>query len=191
MPERTTVEHLIARLKRGIDPPLLAIDGLPCAGKSTLVQRLAQRPDLHHVQVDDFSRPEHAWRGRPAFPFPFTRHGEFRAAVRALATTGTCRYRRFNWETLTVPAVARTVTLDRLVAVEGVGALDPVLAPFYGLRVFVDSDRTSVITAAIARGDGQWETQWRDLFLPSTDLYMQTRPRERADLALAGRGIDA
>ncbi len=66
--------------------------------------------------------------------------------------------------------------------------LEPGLCPSYGLRVFVESDHASVLAAAIARGDGVWEPAWRRLFMPSNDLYMATRPQDRADLLVAGRG---
>jgi len=188
MLERTTVDDLIARLQRGIEPPILAVDGLPCAGKSTMVGRLAEHIPLDCICIDDFGRPDAEWPDRPGFPFEFVRYAEFQEAVRTLAATGTCSYRPFDWNTLAVSPVPRTVTLDRLVVVEGVSVLEPSLCPLYGLRVFVESDRASILATAIARGDGMWEPAWRDLFMPSNDLYMATHPRDRADLVLAGRG---
>ena len=38
----------------------------------------------------------------------------------------------------------------------------------------MESDRTSTLQTAIERGLGGWETEWRELFLPSVDLYMST-----------------
>ncbi len=66
--------------------------------------------------------------------------------------------------------------------------LNPCLCPLYDVRVFVESDRTSTLQTAIDRGVGEWETEWRELFLPSADLYMLTEPQNRADLLVAGRG---
>lgn len=192
MAELVSIAELISIIRSGIEPPLLAIDGLPCAGKSTLVERVAQHVDLDCIEVDDFVRPEEDWPSppRPAFPFEFSRHAEFLETVRTLAATGACSYRPFDWDTLSVSPIARTVTLEKLVVIEGVSVLEPSLCPPYGLRVFVESDRASVLAAAIGRGDGKWETHWRELFLPSTDLYMATRPQDRADLLVAGREHD-
>jgi hypothetical protein len=45
MPERVSVEKAITRVSRGVQPALIAIDGLPCSGKGTLVGRLKERID--------------------------------------------------------------------------------------------------------------------------------------------------
>ena len=72
--------------------------------------------------------------------------------------------------------------------VEGVSTLHPALSSLYSLRIFVDSDRSTTLATALARGVGGWEIEWRDWFLPSVDLYMATDPASRADLLVAGRG---
>ena len=68
-------------------------------------------------------------------------------------------------------------------------ALNPALCDLYGLKIFVESDRSTVFQAALRRGDGAWEREWRELFLPSVDIYMLTHPERRADLLVPGRGI--
>jgi uridine kinase len=125
---------------------------------------------------------------RPAFPFEYIRYDEFIDAVRSLASTGECSYAPFDYETLTVSAEPRTVTLARPVIVEGVSALNPALTPHYGVKLWVDSDRASVLRTAELRGGGVWLEAWRTLFLPSMDLYMRTQPERRADIVVLGRG---
>jgi hypothetical protein len=73
---------------------LIAIDGLPCCGKSTLAERLASQFGLATLGFDDFYLPEPFWPAdiAPEFPFPFFRITEFRDAVRALKTEGRCSY---------------------------------------------------------------------------------------------------
>jgi hypothetical protein len=46
------------------------------------------------------------------------------------------------------------------------------------------------LDAAERRGTGRWSQPWRDLFLPSADMYMESHPERRADLIVAGRGRD-
>ena len=41
MPIRVEPDAVIERLARAPEPPLIAIDGLPCSGKSTLAERIA------------------------------------------------------------------------------------------------------------------------------------------------------
>ena len=78
--------------------------------------------------------------------------------------------------------------MDRLVIVEGVSALHVDLAPLYDLRIWVESDAQSTLAACAQRGMGPWAREWRELFLPSVELYLLTKPRERADIVARGRG---
>jgi hypothetical protein len=98
---RVSVEKAVARVARGVQPPLIAIDGLPCSGKGTLVTKLKERVDLDCIYLDDFVLPEEHWRSRdhPAFLFQFIRYDAFLDAVRTLAATERCSYYPFDWNT--------------------------------------------------------------------------------------------
>jgi uridine kinase len=186
-------DDVVARVGAGVEPPLIGIDGWPVSGKSTLADRLRDQLGYACIYLDDFVLPAARWpsRTRPAFPFEYMRYAEFLAAIRSVAATGTCRYRPFDWSTGDIAAGEREVTMERSVVVEGVSALNPDVAHLYGLGIFVDSDTSTTLDAALARGAGAWEREWRDLFLPSVELYMTTDPRSRADLIAAGRGATA
>lgn len=189
MPERVTIEAAIAQIK-SCQPSLIAIDGLPCSGKTTLAELLQRRLEVDYVGLDEFILPEQDWvsRNKPTFPFEFIRYEEFVSAIRSLATIGECSFYPFDFDTLIISQQSRTVTVAKPVVIEGVSSLNPTLCPLYDIRIFVDSDRTTTLQAAIQRGVGHWETEWRELFLPSVDLYMLTEPQNRADLIVAGRG---
>jgi hypothetical protein len=118
---------------------LLAVDGLPLAGKTTLADRLAAAIGGACVFLDDFIKPEREWRwrDRPSFPFDFIRHDEFVGAVRGLSTNGECRYRPWDHRTGERADLDRVVRLDGPVIVEGVTTLHPDLAPLYDLRIWV------------------------------------------------------
>jgi len=169
---------------------LIAIDGLPLAGKSTLAERLSLEVGAHCLFLDDFVRPEVDWpsRERPSFPFEFVRYDAFLAAVRGLAAHGACVFDAFDWETGLMDPAPRKLRRDRPVIVEGVSALHPELAPLYDVRIWVESDPATTLAASIGRGVGGWAEPWERLFLPSVALYLETRPRTRADLIAAGRG---
>lgn len=169
---------------------LVAIDGLPAAGKSTLARRLVETTGGTCVQLDEFVRPqpEWRWRDRPSFPFDYIRYDEFLAAVQDLAATGQCCYRPYDWVSGELAEAERTVQVAGPVFVEGVSALHPGLAPLYDLRVWVASDATTVLQAVRARGMGGWAREWERMFLPSVELYLGTDPVVRADLLAAGRG---
>jgi uridine kinase len=178
-------------LTRPPDPPLIAIDGLPCSGKSTLADKIQPAHGFECVYLDDFVLPDMDWptRSKPAFPFEFIRYREFIDAVTALASTGRCIYAPFDWQTLTISKVLRTVTLDRPVIVEGVSSLNPILSPLYGVKIFVASDRKTALEAAERRGAGTWTSEWRNLFMPSADIYMNSNPTSRADWIVRGRVV--
>jgi uridine kinase len=183
-------DEVIARTVDRSPLRLVAIDGLPLAGKSTLADRLASAMGAQCVRLDDFVKPEAEWRShdRPSFPFDFIRYDEFLAAVKGLATKGVCSYRPYDWEIGGIGHESRQVQVDRPVVVEGVSALHPDLAPLYDLRIWIESDAASTLAASHERGVGQWAREWRELFLPSVDLYLRTRPQERADVVARGRG---
>lgn len=169
---------------------IVAIDGLPVSGKSTLAERLETELGATIVYLDDFVRPQAEWRDRvrPAFPFPYMRYDAFLATVTTLARGETARYQLYDWSTGRL-AQWREVQPRGLVAIEGVSALHPDLAPLYDLRFWVQSDAETTLAAALARGVGDWEREWRDLFMPSVAHYWQTDPRSRADHLVAGRGV--
>lgn len=171
------------------DAKLVAIDGLPVSGKSTLAERFETELAATTLYLDDFIRPEAEWRGQidPAFPFGYIRYDEYRAAVETVARRETARYRLYDWS-LGKLSGEKVIEPGGLVLIEGVSALHPALAPLYDLRLWVESDATTTLSASLARGVGDWEKEWRELFLPSVDLYLRTDPRKRADYLVAGRG---
>ena len=72
MGKHATIEEAITAIESGPKPPLIAIDGLPCSGKSTLVERLSERFASDCIYLDDFVLPEADWPVgiTPGFPFP-------------------------------------------------------------------------------------------------------------------------
>ena len=172
---------------------LIAIDGLPVSGKSTLADLMIEALGAEVIYLDDFVKPEAEWRGRvgPAFPFHYIRYDEFLGAVQALRQNGKCSYFPYDWGTGQPSQTARAVVLDRPVIIEGVSSLHPELAPLYDLRIWVESDAESVFEASLVRGVGDWAAEWRDLFMPSVELYLASHPQDRADLFVKGRGYSA
>lgn len=192
MPIRATVEEVIALVSRPLSRPIVAIDGLPCSGKTTLAARLVEELNFDGLGVDEFLLPEEQWpiRCRPAFPFPYIRYDEFLTAVMELSRSGRCKFYPFDWETLAIATKPREVSLvEGPVVVEGISALVPLLTPLYGAKVFIESDRNSVLDVAKSRALGLWAREWNELFIPSADLYMQSHPELRADYIVAGRGV--
>ena len=69
--------HVVETIRKSYsDCRLIAIDGLPCSGKTTLAAALGQSLDVNFLHFDDFLLSPSSWPGdiRPLFPFPFFRH---------------------------------------------------------------------------------------------------------------------
>jgi len=187
---RLTMDEAADRLVAVEGRALVGVDGLPCAGKSTLGDLVLAKRAAEVICLDDFVRPETDWpsHDQPAYPFEYIRYEEFIDVVRGVAERKPTLLRPFDWTTGHTSDAPRIIEGTGLVIVEGVSALAPVLSPLYDIRIFVDSDRASVLAAASVRGLGPWPREWETLFLPSADLYMATRPQDRADWIVAGRG---
>src|SRR6516162_6642508 len=84
-----TFDEVIALVASKPKPMLVAIDGLPLSGKTTLALRLIEEFCAECMGLDDFVRPEPEWPSRdtPSFPFDYIRYSEFVTAVRSLDTT--------------------------------------------------------------------------------------------------------
>lgn len=170
---------------------IIAFDGLPLAGKSTLAMRLVEDYGFGFISLDDFVKPRDEWPSEitPAYPFPFVRNDELLAAIRALRDEGMCAYYPFDWEGGWVSPDARYVVRDKPIIIEGVGALGPELTQFYDLRFFIESDPVTLMPARLMRDGDVLTDDWLNLYLPSDELYLATNPQARADFLVAGRGL--
>ncbi|MDO8379107.1 uridine kinase [Phenylobacterium sp.] len=187
---RLNFDEIVETVASKPKPLLVALDGLPLAGKSTLAERLVRELGAECLWLDDFVKPEGEWpsRNTPSFPFDYVRYDAFMAAIHALARFGRCSYHPYDWSTGSVSSELKVVSAERLAVVEGVSALHPDLAPLYDLRVWVESDPETTLSAAFERGVGAWAREWEMMFLPSAMLYLQSDPKTRADVIAAGRG---
>ncbi len=69
MADRLTIEAAIAQIERCAHPSLIAIDGLPCSGKSMMAERLGERLEMECVQLDVFVLRSEIGRQKTDLPF--------------------------------------------------------------------------------------------------------------------------
>ena len=96
-----TFNEVVALVASRPKPLLVAIDGLPLSGKTTLALRLIKELGAERLGLDDLVRPEAEWpsRDKPSFPFDFVRYDEFVDAVCSLAYERCCSFHPYDWET--------------------------------------------------------------------------------------------
>lgn len=182
------IELVAAR--RG-SPCLVAIDGLPLSGKSTLATEIEGALGIPPVGIDGFFLPRDLWPPHigPALPFPFFRMEAFFSFVRELADTGRASYFPYDWEHRRITTAATSVDMaSGPLVIEGCSVLAPETANLFALSFFVDSDGGSILRARRARDGSVDEDDWTRLFLPSVECYMRTSPADRAMHIVAGRG---
>lgn len=171
-------------------PFLIGIDGRPCSGKSTLADQLTEAMNADSLFLDDFFIPQEHWpKGiKPGFPFPYFRYEEFIQNVRLLSEGQGIIYYPYDWAQKTL-GKAKAIVPKNIVIIEGVSALSLELVPLLNIRIFVVSNQKDELLAISNRENKQSLILWQKLYLPSVNIYWQTKPWERADILYAGRGI--
>lgn len=171
-------------------PLLIGIDGRPCSGKSTLADKLVDEIGADAIFLDDFFIPQAEWPKdiKPAFPFPFFLYQEFVQGVMVLSHGQIFRYGAFDWVTKGL-GDERVIDPTNIIIVEGVSVLCKQLVSCFDYKIFVVSDRTNEFDAIAERENQEGLINWKQLYLPSVELYWKTKPWERADFLYAGRGV--
>lgn len=171
---------------------LIAIEGRPCSGKTTLAVKLAELLHAETYHLDEFFIPVHQWPAdiQPGFPFPYFRYDEFASGIRTLAEGKPFKYFSYDWKLGDISSVPSEIIPGRNpIIIEGVSTLDSSLVGYYSKKIFVVSDPNTEWNAILARDGKKFEDQWKNLYLPSVECYYQTRPWEKADVLFAGRGV--
>jgi hypothetical protein len=183
-------EAAIAEVEKRLgEARIIANDGAPLSGKSTLARRLADRFGLAVLGLDDFyDGPEHG----PGFPFGYFRWAAFEDALDSFHRDGFCSYRGWDWWRM-APAAAMTQLAPERgpLIVEGCSVLQRRFMRLYDLTLFVESDAATRRQAQVVRDGGRMAGVWNDVVWPSVALWEETGPSAAAQIRVAGRGCTA
>lgn len=172
---------------------LIAIDGRPGSGKTTIAVKLEEALHAQAIYLDEFFIPIEQWPkdAKPQFPFFYFRYQEFIDGVKALASGKSFSYFSYDWESNDLSNQAKIIKPEGIIIVEGVSALNAELAALYDKRIWVASDRNSEFAAIAVRENEKNLDVWKNIYLPSIDLYCLQKPWQQADIIYAGRGIES
>ncbi|GMU19841.1 MAG: hypothetical protein AMXMBFR12_10320 [Candidatus Babeliales bacterium] len=174
-------------------PLLIGIDGRPGSGKTTVAIKLEEALHAQAIYLDEFFIPQEQWPkdAKPQFPFFYFRYQEFVEGVKALASGKPFSYFTYDWETNGLSKQVKVINPEGIIIVEGVSALNAELAPLYDKRIWVASDHTSEFAAIASRENEKNLDLWKNIYLPSVEIYCKQKPWQQADIIYAGRGIES
>ena len=172
---------------------LIGVDGRPGSGKTTVAVKLEAGLHAQSVYLDEFFIPPKQWPkdANPQFPFFYFRYQEFIDGVKALAAGRPFTYFAYDWETNGLSKQAKVIKPEGIIIIEGVSALNAELAHLYSKKIWVASDRESEFATIASRENEKNLDVWKNIYLPSVDLYCAQKPWERADIIYAGCGINS
>jgi uridine kinase len=164
-----------AALPPGVATRIVAIDGCGGAGKSTLAAQLAEELGAAVVHTDDFASWDDPVDWWPAL---------LEQVLQPLARGATVTYVPNDWGGPPKPPVR--IESGGTVIVEGVTAAREAFRPYLAYAIWVETPRELRLARGLARdGDDAlplWET-----WMAGEDAYVEReRPRERADVVVAG-----
>ena len=167
---------------------LVAMDGLTCAGKSTLAGQVAAGlQNAAVVDVDDFYRrlaPEEiAILGpKESYDRYFDWERLLRKVLVPLNRGSPARYRRYDWITNSF-AEWRQIEPSTVVIVEGVYTTRPELRPYFSVMVYVDTPRDVRLARLLDRGYP--DVSWVDHWMAAEDWYVKNmHPTEQVALVV-------
>jgi len=170
---------------------LVAIDGKGGAGKSSLARKIQENlDDVQVVEVDDFWLPKvarplrHQVVSDPGSDYDWRRLRD--QVIKPLSQDEQGRYQRYDWPTDAL-AEWQNVPSGGTVVVEGVFSTRLELAPFYDLKIWVETPSSVCLDRGVERDGEQhrdlWENEWMKAYQTYIDAW---DPKNRADIVIAG-----
>ena len=168
------IQARIAQMMQSRERVLVAIDGMCCAGKTTMSERLSQLLDATVLHLDDyFLQPQLRTPNRLSKPGGNVDAERFLAEALLPALRGeTAQVRRYDChEDLLLPPVA--VSPKNIVLVEGAYSLHPLLAPYYDLKVFCRIDPALQLSRIIKRNGKAALKVFESRWIPLENKYFE------------------
>jgi uridine kinase len=200
-----TIADAIVKSASHSQPLLVGIDGIDCAGKTTLADELRDelvRRDIPVVRasIDGFHRPRahRLARGslspegyfQDSFDYPALIE-QFLAPIKEAKTTVAVTTSLFDWTTEESRRERKEVTADAVVLFEGVFLFRPEIERFWDFRVFVDIPLTVSLDRGVVRdaehfgGEDGARERYLQRYIPGQEIYLrEVVPRSKANVII-------
>jgi len=164
----------INQLLQSLDRVLVAIDGMCCAGKTTMSERLGSLLDANVFHLDDyFLQPHSRTPDRLNQPGGNVDVERFLAEVLLPALRGeTAQVRRYDCHKDQVLQPV-SVAPKKIVLIEGAYSLHPLLAPYYNLKVFCRIDPQLQLSRILARNGKAALKTFENRWIPLENKYFE------------------
>ena len=176
----SVIQARIDSLLRTSERVLLAIDGNCCAGKTTLSQRLGSLLNANVFHLDDyFLQPHMRTPQRLSQPGGNVDAERFLAEVLSPGSRGeTAFVRRYDCH-LDEILPAEAVSPRRVVIIEGVYCMHPLLADAYDIMVFCRIDPALQEERILARNGEEMLPMFLNRWIPLENAYFSAYPIEQ------------
>jgi uridine kinase len=161
----------------GMSTKIISVDGPGGAGKSSLAERLAKElDDAQIVHTDDFASWDNPLDWWPRL---------IEEALEPLSQNKPGRYRRTDWGNPDHEEWGE-VTPAAFVILEGVSASREAFQPFLTYSIWIETPLDVRLKRGLERDGEEARAQWKKWMAEEDDYVDREKPRERADLVLAG-----
>ncbi len=159
---------------------IVAIDGMPGGGKSTLAKHfLRANPDIQIIKTDSF------------FDFN-TNQNDLKRLHQVLSdirSGKTAHFSIYDWS-LKKNVQAKSIEPKGIILVEGICSLDTNLVHFYDYKIWVDCPPDIGMKRALSRDKGANRELWELKWIPETIDYINTQhPDKKADTVISAANI--
>lgn len=180
----TEIENIISKINTLSETHqlvIVAIDGMPGGGKSTLMKHILKAlPEVRIVKTDSF--------------FDFKNNGNDLNRVKKEVLTPlkegkTAQFKVYDWKQKMVTD-AKPIDPKGIVIVEGICSLDNRLIEFYDYKIWIDCPPNIGMERALTRDKGTNRDLWEQKWIPGTVKYIaEQRPDLKCDIVISYKDI--
>lgn len=176
----------IDKLRKSVNPLIIAIDGRCASGKTTFTAMLQNRVNCNVFHMDDFFlRPEQRIETRFSQPGGNVDYERFREEVLVYASAPVSFYYRpydCHKRQLTEPVFAPSSSIS---IVEGSYSCHPSLWDYYSLRIFLTVDKQEQMSRIRARNGETQAKKFEQTWIPLEEQYFSAyQIKKRCDICL-------